>query len=156
MGASPLHGPSFGSLRLVVRPLAIMLGVFLLLLSHGKGQSPGAESGSPHVSTITLTRADSGKVVETRVGDTLVLRLDENPTTGYRWAMETRDEDTVALHSVEYVHSRSAGVGSGGQRSFTLRTKKAGSVTLQLKLWRAWEGDASIVERFRVTLQVQE
>ena len=106
--------------------------------------------------TITLMRADSGKVVETRVGDTLVLHLDENPTTGYRWAMETRDEEVVALQSAVYVHGRSTGVASGGQRSLTFHAKKAGSVTLQLKLWRAWEGDASIVERFGVTLQVQE
>ena len=144
------HGQSFGSLRMVVRPLAIMLGVFLLLLSNGKVHSPGAEMGDPNVSTITLTRADSGKVVKLRVGDILVLHLDENPTTGYRWAMETRDEEMVALQSAVYVHSRS------GQRRLTFHAKKAGSVPLQLKLWRAWEGDASIVERFRVTLQVQE
>ena len=116
------------------------------------------ETGDPNVSTITLTRADSGKVVNIRAGDTLALPLDENPTTGYRWAMETRDEEVVALQSAVYVHSKydSADLGSSGWRSFTFHAKKAGSVTLQLKLWRAWEGDASIVERFRVTLQVQE
>jgi inhibitor of cysteine peptidase len=156
MCASLSHWQSSSLLRMGVHPLAIMIGVFLLLLSSGTVHSLGAETGRPYVSTITLTQADRDKVVGTRVGDTLVLRLDENPTTGYRWAVETGDEAVVALQSAAYVHARSAGVGSGGQRSFTFHTKKAGSATLQFKLWRAWEGEASIVERFTVTLQVQE
>ena len=150
MFASPSHGQSFGLLRIVVRPLAIMLGVLLLLLSNGRVHSPAAETGDPNVSTITLTHADYGKVVKIRVGNILALHLDENSATGYQWAMETRDEEVVALRSAVYVHSRS------GQRRLTFHAKKAGSVPLQLKLWRAWEGDASIVERFRITLKVQE
>ena len=32
----------------------------------------------------TLTDADNGRTIDTHVGDTLVLRLPENATTGYR------------------------------------------------------------------------
>jgi inhibitor of cysteine peptidase len=156
MCASPPHWQALGVSRLIVCPLVLMLGVMLLLLSGGKVTSHGAETGRRQVSTVTLTRADSGKVVETRVGDTLVVHLEENPTTGYRWAIEKRDEEVIALHHVEFVSSHSVGVGGGGQRRWTFTAQKAGLVTLELKLWRAWEGDASISERFTVTLQVQE
>jgi inhibitor of cysteine peptidase len=105
---------------------------------------------------ITLTRADNGKSVEIRIGDTVVVRLDENPTTGYQWALETHHEEVVTLKSTDYVPARGAGVGSGGQRLFTFQATLAGSTPLRLKLWRAWEGDTSIRERFAVTLQISE
>jgi len=108
------------------------------------------------VSTITLTRADSGKVVEIRAGDTLIVRLSENPTTGYQWAVDTLNADEVVLQNVEYLRAGGATVGGGGERRFTFKAQRAGTATLQLKLWRAWEGDASIVERFSVRCQVQE
>jgi len=126
----------------------------LLLLPGSPVTSQGAESGSPHVATITLTRADNGNAVALRVGDRLVLRLEENPSSGYRWALETHDENVVSLQHQEYGSSPHAAVGGGGQRSWTFIAQKAGTDTLQLKLWRAWEGDSSITRRFTVTLHV--
>jgi inhibitor of cysteine peptidase len=108
------------------------------------------------VSTITLTQADDGNAVDARVGGHLVVRLDENPTTGYRWALEESDEAVIALQHVEYVRSRDAAVGGGGQRIWTFVARKPGMATLHFKLWRAWEGDASIGQRFTATLNVQE
>jgi inhibitor of cysteine peptidase len=133
-----------------------MLGVVLLLLSGGRVPSHGAETGRGQVATLTLTRADSGKAVEARVGDTLVVQLEENPTTGYRWTIEKSDAEVIALQQVEFVPSHSTGMGGGGQRRWTFTAQKAGMATLEFKLWRTWEGDASISERFTVTLHVQE
>ena len=127
----------------------------VLLLTGDPVRSHGAETGGPHVATITLTRADDGGVVALRVGDRLVLRLDENPTTGYRWAMEAHDEEVVSLQHQEYRPFPHAAVGGGGQRSWTFIAHKAGTDTLQLKLWRAWEGESSITRRFTVTLHVR-
>jgi inhibitor of cysteine peptidase len=137
-------------------PLWLILGTLLLLLSACETTGRGAELGKRQMSTITLTRADSGKVVETRAGDTLVVRLGENPTTGYQWAIETLNADEVVLQNVEYLRAGGAAVGGGGERRFTFKAQRAGTATVQLKLWRVWEGDASIVERFSVMFQVQE
>jgi inhibitor of cysteine peptidase len=126
----------------------------LLLLPGGPVTSQGAESGSPHVRTITLTRADNGNAVALRVGDRLVVRLEENPSTGYRWALEIHDEEVVSLQHQEYGPFPHAAVGGGGQRSWTFIAQKAGTDALQLKLWRPWEGENSITRRFTVTLHV--
>ena len=104
--------------------------------------------------TITLTRVDNGNAVALRVGDRLVLRLEENPSTGYRWALETHDEEVVSLQHQEYGPFPHAAVGGGGQRSWTFIAQKAGTDTLQLKLRRPWEGENSITTRFTVTLHV--
>ena len=108
------------------------------------------------MSTITLTRAASGTTVETRTGDTIVVRLDENPSTGYKWALEKPHANVVALQNAAYTRDHGSGVGGGGQRILTFKAQQAGMAALQLKLWRAWEGDTSIIERFTVRFHVQE
>jgi inhibitor of cysteine peptidase len=59
------------------------------------------------------------------------------------------------LRNSEYTPAAGVGVGGGGQRTFTFVAQKPGSVTLQLKLWREWEGDSSVTERFGVTINVR-
>jgi len=82
---------------MVVHLLALMLGVILFLPS-GRGMTEqGSGRGSRAVATITLTRADSGTIIEVRTGDTIIVRLDENPTTGYRWAVEKHEEEVIVL-----------------------------------------------------------
>ena len=101
-----------------------------------------------------LTAADSGKTLEVSSGDTLSIQLPENPTTGYRWAIQTSDDLSLKLQSSEF-SSQSAGVGAGGQRHFTFQATSSGTAHLQLKEWRQWEGDRSILNRFELTVQVK-
>jgi inhibitor of cysteine peptidase len=107
------------------------------------------------VSTHTLTRDDRGKTVEIHIGDTLVMRLDENPTTGYEWALEAYNKEIVTLNSTVYIPSPPSAVGGGGQRIFTFKGERAGRVTLRFMLRRRWEGEASVLEDFAVMLEVR-
>ena len=103
---------------------------------------------------LNLTQADNGKSFEARQGDLIVIRLDENPTTGYRWAIDKSDDAIIALQSVDYTQTPSTGVGGGGQRTFTFKAIKAGAAKIALKLSREWEGDKSIIDRFTASVQV--
>jgi inhibitor of cysteine peptidase len=136
---------------------ACAVGLILGWLPGG-GAAPasGPASGQEtrQMATITLTPADSGKTVEVRAGDAIVVRLEENPTTGYRWAAEPGGDQIVALESSDYV-SPGAAVGGGGERVFTFRARQAGSAPIRLKLWREWEGQGSIARTFTVTVRVQ-
>jgi inhibitor of cysteine peptidase len=107
------------------------------------------------VATITLTRAEHGKSIEAQVGDLITVSLDENPTTGFRWAIDKSDDDVVALQTSEYAVASSSKMGGGGQRVVTFKARKAGVAAIHLKLWREWEGDQSITQRFAVTLRVR-
>ncbi len=107
------------------------------------------------MSKFTLTEVDKGKSLEVHQGDEIVIRLKENPTTGYRWAVDKTDDEILTLQNSGFSPTPGAGVGGGGSRTFTFKAKKPGSVHLQLKLLRAWEGDSSIIDRYDVTIQVQ-
>jgi len=107
------------------------------------------------MSVITLTQADRGKAVTLQPGQTLVVELPENPTTGFHWAIAQNDDATLALRDSDYTPAAGAGIGGGGRRTFTFVAQQPGSVHLQLKLWLEWEGDSSIIERFDATIDVR-
>ena len=103
----------------------------------------------------TLTQADSGKSIVVAPGDLITIRLPENPTTGYRWAVDKADTAAVSLQNEDFTPPAGGGVGAGGEKTVTFEAKKAGSAEITLKRWRDWEGDASITDRFGVTVQVR-
>ena len=106
------------------------------------------------MSNITLTEADKGKTIDVPQGTEVLIRLKENPTTGYRWAIDQNDDTVLPLQSSNFSSTPGAAVGAGGTRIFTFTAKQPGTAHLQLKLWREWLGDSSITERYDVTIQV--
>ncbi len=104
---------------------------------------------------LTLTEADAGKTVVARTGDQITIQLAANATTGYSWAIDKTDATVLALQREAYTPYPGGGLGSGGTAVFIFRVQHPGTVHLQLKYWRSWEGDSSIVKRYDVTIQVQ-
>jgi inhibitor of cysteine peptidase len=106
------------------------------------------------MSAITLTEADNGKVVDVPQGDRITIQLPENPTTGFRWAADKLEDQVVAIEQDNYASPTGAGIGGGGTRTFTVKAMRPGTAQFRLKLWREWEGAASIRNRFDVTIRV--
>ena len=73
------------------------------------------------MSQVTITQADDGKAFELRLGDTLVLRLAENHTAGYQWAVQQEGEGILVLEGDNYSAPGGAVVGGGGERTLTFR-----------------------------------
>lgn len=97
---------------------------------------------------LSITEADKGKTLEVRRDDLIVVRLPENPTTGYRWALDEDQHEILFLEKSEFSLPKSPKVGGGGTRIFTFRAKRAGTAQIRLKNWRDWEGEASVIDRF--------
>lgn len=106
------------------------------------------------MSGITLTQADNGKTVDVPQGDAITILLPENPTTGFRWAIAQTNNQVVTIDGDDYTVAAGSGIGGGGTRSLVLKALQPGTVFFQLKLWREWEGDSSIRDRFEVTIRV--
>lgn len=132
---------------------AISACVTTVAAEAGPGKVADMAKGYTVEETV-LTRADSGRTVDLRVGDRLLIRLDESPTTGFAWTGEGGD-DTLVQQASDFAPTSTA-FGGGGLRSFLFMAEQAGVAELRLRLWRAWEGDSSVVGVFTVTARIRE
>ena len=98
-----------------------------------------------------LNEKDNGQTVDVGVGDMITVRLSENPTTGYRWAVVAAE----GLEQVESSFEKGKAVGAGGARIFQFRASQPGSHALRLKHWREWEGEISALTRFEARIVVK-
>lgn len=101
---------------------------------------------------VQLTMDDSGSELQLTPGDTVKVSLDQIASTGYRWSLEP-DHDSILALQDEATRSSSS-IGSKGTVDWVFRAEKPGTTELQLKLWREWEGDKSVIERFKTTVNV--
>jgi predicted secreted protein len=100
----------------------------------------------------TLTAADRGATIHLRPGDEITIVLDEIPGSGYRWDVEGAASGIVEV-ARRPAASSGAAIGGSGQATFVVTATGSGRARLRFKLWRPWEGDRSISERFDVTLR---
>ena len=100
-----------------------------------------------------LGEADDGKTVRLHVGDQLTIDLHENATTGYRWAFDAADPAIATVRGAEFTGA--AGVGAGGRMRWVVTAVASGETRLHGKLWRQWEGEGSVKQRYAVTVRVQ-
>jgi len=139
-------------------PLLIL--TLALALSAGCASPTGSESAAGPVGVrenglLVLGPKDQNRVAEIRVGERFAVRLPENPTAGFSWAVAESDSRLLALDSTDYNPPEEAGfIGARGDRTFTFTAREPGEVPLALKYWRFREGDASITERYTVTVRI--
>jgi len=141
-------------LRVAVAVGAGALAVSALLAVTRIAPADTDADGTPTAAVRALTRADSGSSVQLRVGDVVAVRLAENPSTGFVWSTDSTSGDALRLVESEYLPAADGGVGGAGERSLSFRAVTAGNVELRLKLWRQWEGDKSVVDRFGATVRI--
>lgn len=76
----------------------------------------------------------------------VVLRLAENPTTGYRWEVSTSGAGELAL--VEDTFIVGTGIpGAGGQRVFRYVCRGPGNVQLEAIKRRPWEAGVALEKK---------
>lgn len=98
-----------------------------------------------------LTPAQHGGSLRAAVGDDLLLRLPENPTTGYRWAFSL----PAGLSPVadDYTAAGSA-PGGGGERVLRLRATTPGRHAITAALQRSWDAGGAPQASFSATVEV--
>jgi inhibitor of cysteine peptidase len=90
------------------------------------------------MSEITVTQNDRGKIVEVSQGDVISVRLEEIPTTGYRWALVEVDNRILDLRSSDYVITPNVGIGGGGTRTFAFVAQSPGTTRVRFQLRQEW------------------
>lgn len=106
------------------------------------------------MTNLVIQQSDQGKTLAIHVADHLVIRLAENPSTGYQWEISTTDGARLDLLASAYEPTGGA-LGGGGTRSFTFQVQEPGTASIRLHLKRAWEAEEQAIAHFGVTLHVQ-
>ena len=102
-----------------------------------------------------ISAANNGKQLAIQVGDELLVELPENPTTGYRWQVNSSGEASLTLDRDNFELPSNALPGASGVRLITFRATVAGRSKLRLELRRPWEQGKSAIQEFAVPIEVR-
>jgi len=112
----------------------------------------------PPVGPVEVNEDDNGGQVELKLGQILVVTLESNPSTGYRWQQTENPESILKqIGEAEFMQSETGDpplVGAGGWEVFRFRAASAGQMTLQLVYHRPWEEDVEPLKTFSLQVTV--
>jgi inhibitor of cysteine peptidase len=103
---------------------------------------------------MKISAEDNGGQVTFEVGQTLVLTLASNPTTGYEWEVAEIDEAILKESYHEYKADWPVLIGSGGKDIWHFRAEAEGRTTLTLNYRRSWE-EAEPIQTFSLEVVVR-
>jgi len=112
----------------------------------------------PSMDTVTLAESDSGRVVQVARGQTVVIRLNSNRSTGYRWTLVPSSAGVLtALGEPVYTpaNAPSGAVGGGGVEAWSFLASQSGRQELRFEYRRPWERDAAAARVLRHTIAVR-
>jgi inhibitor of cysteine peptidase len=111
----------------------------------------------PSAETVDVNEADNGGQVEVESGKLLVVTLESNPSTGYRWELIENNESILKqFGQAEYKPAETSDppvVGAGGWEIFRFKAVSAGQMALELVYHRSWE-DAEPLKTFSIQVTV--
>jgi inhibitor of cysteine peptidase len=112
-----------------------------------------AKASSP---AVTITEQDNGKDVDLSSGETLIVKLTGNPSTGYGWTV-AGDPAPLKLQKTSFVKNSksSQNVGAPGTQVLRFSASSAGMATLTVVYRRSWEYNLSPMKTFSLRVNVR-
>ena len=104
---------------------------------------------------MTLNSLDHGKTVEVPLGESITIRLPENPTTGYRWAVDSITQSLLTIDEGRFVPAAGSALGGSGYREIVVHPKQDGVGEVRLKLGQSWEDESAVSDRFEIRVVVR-
>ena len=109
-------------------------------------------TGCGSAKEVKLGVEDNGGQIEIEKDQALLITLESNPTTGYRWeAVEAGESVLQQIGEAEFKMSDPRDPpppGTGGTETFRFKAIKAGQTMLKLIYHRSWEKDVEPLETF--------
>jgi inhibitor of cysteine peptidase len=101
---------------------------------------------------LVLDQTQNNGSADVSVGDSFRVQLSENPTTGYRWYLQSDGAPALRLVQDSF-ESRGSLPGSGGVRYWIFAAAATGSVALRIELRRSWRPEP--ISTFGITVSVK-
>ncbi len=104
--------------------------------------SPAAAAGTNEgtamtANTLYVNSTSNGGIVSIPIGNRVLVRLNENPTTGYRWNATV--PNGISVISDTFVPPNSALIGAGGYHEWLLEPQAVDTYTFRAVYFRPWE-----------------
>jgi inhibitor of cysteine peptidase len=129
------------------RPVQLTLILILLWLLGSCSSTPTPE---------ILTEKNDGMTVNLKPGDTLVVQLQGNPSTGYTWEPENKNLKILTMvGEPEFISQNKNVVGSAGVITLQFKAVTVGQEPLKLIYHRSWEKDVAPLQTFTVSIVVK-
>ena len=112
-----------------------------LVIGLGACHSEAVETSGTESGDFVISNPIAGQTAQLKPGQTLVLRLNANHTTGYSWQLVKFDGDALDSAAPAYETDQHApGVaGSGGTEVWRFTALKTGHQSIRLEYRRPWE-----------------
>ncbi len=124
---------------------------FLMALLSACASQAFAQSSSVH-----LTEKDAGKTVNLKPGDTLIIELEGNASTGYSWEAASQDLQTLKQTGDAVVKDADPNLmGAPHMVVLTYTAQAAGQETLKLVYHRSWEKNTDPAKTFEISVVVK-
>ena len=133
---------------------------FILLASLAAGVGMACSGNSASLSgsgkDVNVDSSYSGKQVELSVGQTLVVTLASNVTTGYSWSLtDISNSSVISETGNEYIAPETTLMGAGGNEKWTFKALEKGTSIISMEYSRPWEKDAPPADTFDLTVVVK-
>jgi inhibitor of cysteine peptidase len=148
----------------IVRLVVLFLGVAIFLSACAPATKSTAVVQSADATAvpapttapqqIELTEADQGKNLTLNPGDSLVVMLNSNPSTGYSWVVKPVDNAVLSLAEEPSFKADSDKLGAPGKTTLTFKAVASGSQVLTLLYQRSFEKDAQPIKTFTINVTV--
>ncbi len=102
---------------------------------------------------LEVDESQDGNEIELRTGETLEIRLSENPTTGFRWALESSGAPACILVE-DYYEPSTRAPGAGGGHRWRFQANQVGEGRIELRYRRSWEGQGAAARTFSLRIRV--
>jgi inhibitor of cysteine peptidase len=86
--------------------------------------------------------------ISVRAGESFCISLDSNPSTGYSWEADFKEDDFVLENRI--YQAESSLIGGGGKETFTFRSLTKGETIISMKYRRPWEEKEVDICLFRI------
>lgn len=127
-------------MKRLISGLALMVVISLLVISCGMVEKK--------------VYSDPSQIIDVGIDQGFIIALDSNPTTGYRWETQFKD-NFLELVEKKYQTSEATEkgvVGAGGIETFEFKARAKGETEVTMIYKRSWEAEYSDMQIFKVRI----
>ncbi len=96
----------------------------------------------------------NGRTIDVTIGQTIEVRLPENPTTGFSWQLTSDGRATCVMTDDEFI-APVGPPGKGGDHTWKFKATHAGESDVELGYRRRWESSSTASRTFKIHVKVR-